>query len=394
MERFVQVMQNFIKKHLFLLFISMVIILGHSFIYANTIIVAKDGSGDFTNINAAVSSAFSGDTIFVMNGHYGGFGVFTKDLVFIEESNDSTIVEDSRIHSNIRCEIRNFRFKGRLMSKQYVYYDQVREIPELVIRDCHFEFYNLPPDDWEFYLRIEITFDKIVKDNPTLLDTLASKIKIFNNSFIDTTGDKVAIEFTKEIIVGKLLSKSSGMSLLEINGNHNYFTATDSLSVDSLIYDYYDPALYGGIGTNRTVFDFSHWSDTLITKKINMCEGIQYNNFINFKKWAFVSYLFYDSTVNINDAISAPKNYQLVRVYHNPFNSRLILQIELPVKQEVSVNVYDVLGRALPGLNKTFTLGAGTNKLPLNFGNYSSGPYYIQVKTANQIFTKKVILKK
>ena len=65
---------------------------GYSGIYAKTVTVSQDGSGDFGEIWNAIAAAEPGDTVDVKAGHYGG-------RLFIDKS--LTIREATTIHPRI-----------------------------------------------------------------------------------------------------------------------------------------------------------------------------------------------------------------------------------------------------------------------------------------------------
>ncbi len=77
--------------------------------------------------------------------------------------------------------------------------------------------------------------------------------------------------------------------------------------------------------------------------------------------------------------------------YPNPFNPSTTISFTLDRSGFVSLNVYDVAGRAVATvLNKS--MEAGTYDVGFNASGLSSGVYFYKLKTAEQEMTKKMIL--
>ncbi len=98
-------------------------------------------------------------------------------------------------------------------------------------------------------------------------------------------------------------------------------------------------------------------------------------------------------------AIITPKDYKLEQNYPNPFNPTTTIRFSLPVKNNVTLAVYDMLGQEVKTLlaNQLFAKGSfevawdGTN----NFGvKVSSGNYIYTLKFGNFQISKKMTLLK
>jgi len=85
--------------------------------------------------------------------------------------------------------------------------------------------------------------------------------------------------------------------------------------------------------------------------------------------------------------------------YPNPFNSSTTITYTLKEKSNVSLTIYDILGRELEVLVNT-TQDAGEYKVPFSigsFGNasqYASGVYIYQLRVNGKTFMKKMLLTK
>lgn len=98
-------------------------------------------------------------------------------------------------------------------------------------------------------------------------------------------------------------------------------------------------------------------------------------------------------------AIITPNDYKLEQNYPNPFNPTTTIRFSLPVKNQVTLAVYDMLGREVKTLiaNQQFSKGSyeiswdGTN----NFGaKVASGNYIYTLKFGNFQISKKMTLLK
>jgi hypothetical protein len=85
--------------------------------------------------------------------------------------------------------------------------------------------------------------------------------------------------------------------------------------------------------------------------------------------------------------------YELkVFTYPNPFNSTLNIRIDLYKGNEISINVYDILGKELTIItNKYYPAGVYKILFSPDKYNLSSGIYFIKVSSVNQSIFKKII---
>ncbi|MEW5844433.1 MAG: Ig-like domain-containing protein [Bacteroidota bacterium] len=110
--------------------------------------------------------------------------------------------------------------------------------------------------------------------------------------------------------------------------------------------------------------------------------------------------LFFDDCTNdiITDvklSEGLPATYQLEQNYPNPFNPTTVIGYQLSKAGNVSLKVYDVLGREVATLVEAFQ-HAGHYKIMLSADNYhlSSGIYFYRLEAGNFVSTKKLILLK
>jgi hypothetical protein len=88
-----------------------------------------------------------------------------------------------------------------------------------------------------------------------------------------------------------------------------------------------------------------------------------------------------------------PDRYNLAQNYPNPFNPITVIRYQLPVNSQVTLKVYDVLGREVSTLvneNKK----PGSYEIDFDGSKMPSGLYFYRIVAGNFIETKKMLLLK
>ena len=91
------------------------------------------------------------------------------------------------------------------------------------------------------------------------------------------------------------------------------------------------------------------------------------------------------------DTGGLPSEFNLSQNYPNPFNPSTKIQIDLPIQDQVSLEVYDILGRHVSTLINT-ELRAGTHIYTWNADRFASGIYIYRFITSEGVFVKKMTL--
>jgi len=99
----------------------------------------------------------------------------------------------------------------------------------------------------------------------------------------------------------------------------------------------------------------------------------------------------FDDTVGIfaDDASEMPENFILHQNYPNPFNPSTVITFQLPVKNHVTLKVFDVTGREVAKLVDG-ALNAGEHAAVFNAKELSSGVYFSRLQAGQLVQQKKM----
>lgn len=88
---------------------------------------------------------------------------------------------------------------------------------------------------------------------------------------------------------------------------------------------------------------------------------------------------------------NSEKEEQLLTAYPNPFNPTTTIKFTLPQKADVSLRVFDLLGREVAELVRG-EREAGEHQTRFDASQLSTGVYIYQLRVGNDIITKKMTL--
>ena len=86
-----------------------------------------------------------------------------------------------------------------------------------------------------------------------------------------------------------------------------------------------------------------------------------------------------------------PNTFHLFQNYPNPFNPSTTIRYEIPKENNVTIKIFDVLGREVETLLNTYQK-AGQHEMNWNAKNFSSGIYFYQIRAGEFVSTKKMLL--
>lgn len=92
------------------------------------------------------------------------------------------------------------------------------------------------------------------------------------------------------------------------------------------------------------------------------------------------------------DESATPVTFSLDPAFPNPFNSQLVAPFSLPVAGQVSLKLFNMAGGEVFTLMNS-NLGAGNHRAVLNAddANLSSGVYFLQLESSNQVSGQKIL---
>jgi hypothetical protein len=98
----------------------------------------------------------------------------------------------------------------------------------------------------------------------------------------------------------------------------------------------------------------------------------------------------YSQTVEVTAAI-APKVFALEQNFPNPFNPSTVISYQLPISSQVSLKVYDAIGREVTTLVNE-TKEAGYYSVTFDAKNLSTGIYFVRLQSGDKVQLKKMQL--
>lgn len=111
----------------------------------------------------------------------------------------------------------------------------------------------------------------------------------------------------------------------------------------------------------------------------------------NFKKMTEFFLREYNAAGTSLNYTDHPKSFRLAQNYPNPFNPNTVIRYQLPVSSEVSLKVFDLMGREVEKLD-TGKKSAGTHSKQWKAINKVSGTYLVRLKAGSYVDTKKLTL--
>lgn len=112
------------------------------------------------------------------------------------------------------------------------------------------------------------------------------------------------------------------------------------------------------------------------------------------KKYCLVIHYYDPQTIGIQQISNeVPKDYSLGQNYPNPFNPTTNIKFSIPKNGNVTLKVFDVLGKQIAELVNEYKT-TGSYVVDFNAANLSSGVYFYRLETEGLIETKKMLLVK
>lgn len=87
-----------------------------------------------------------------------------------------------------------------------------------------------------------------------------------------------------------------------------------------------------------------------------------------------------------------PKEFALYQNFPNPFNPVTLIKYDLPKDVNVTIKIYDLLGREVATLVNNELKKAGRYELNWNAGNYASGVFFYRIEAGSYVNSKKMVI--
>jgi hypothetical protein len=98
--------------------------------------------------------------------------------------------------------------------------------------------------------------------------------------------------------------------------------------------------------------------------------------------------------VSVKDLMSVlPKEYKLYQNYPNPFNQITMINYQLPIKSDVDLSIYNLLGQKVATLVDK-RQSTGNYSMEWNASDFASGVYYYRLRAENFNQIRKMVLLK
>tara|TARA_R110001599_G_scaffold150929_3_gene335307 strand:- start:475 stop:1890 length:1416 start_codon:yes stop_codon:yes gene_type:complete len=212
------------------------------------------------------------------------------------------------------------------------------------------------------------------QDSPELL--IAGDIGI--SSSTDISADSAIIKISKGFLEEDSLFIDDPGSL-DIDSVESGIKISGNASLE----DYQDAIRTAYYINNNEV---SEKADTLKELSITVYSGA----FASEAGIKYVEVLDQIMTSNENE-LGLPKEFSLEQNYPNPFNPSTNIEFALPEQAEVSLKVYNLLGREIYTL-VSGKMNAGNHKVEFNASGLSTGLYFYRIQAGSFIQTKKMML--
>jgi len=107
-----------------------------------------------------------------------------------------------------------------------------------------------------------------------------------------------------------------------------------------------------------------------------------------------VKVVFGEFTVGSEGETDLPVKVTLYQNYPNPFNPSTTIGFEISRPQNVTLQIFNILGQPVQTLINNELMTAGHKELPFNAHRLSSGVYYYRLIAGDEVLTKKMTLVK
>jgi len=101
----------------------------------------------------------------------------------------------------------------------------------------------------------------------------------------------------------------------------------------------------------------------------------------------------FDGTLETEEILLSPSNFDLVSLYPNPFNPEVTIQVNVREPGELNIDIFNLSGHRVKTLANS-TVGVGSYSFKWDSSNNSSGMYFFKLTIGETVMIKKALLLK
>ena len=234
-----------------------------------------------------------------------------------------------------------------------------------------------------------------------LLNTTDSTIDIHGWSIKDLDGDEhhlISDQATIPILPGEyfILAKNSDQTQNGgVNVNYVYNGYSLSNSDDEIIL----------LDASGAIVDEVHYSNGWpFSSGVSMEIHDPFNDNALIENWfsSTISYgdgdtgspgIPFDGTLETEEILLGPSNFDLVSLYPNPFNPDITIQVKVREPGELNIDIFNLSGRRVKTLANS-TIGVGSHSFKWDSSNDPSGMYFFKLTIGKTTKIRKALLLK
>ena len=101
----------------------------------------------------------------------------------------------------------------------------------------------------------------------------------------------------------------------------------------------------------------------------------------------------FDGTLETEEILLSPSNFDLVSLYPNPFNPEVTIQVNVGEPGELNIDIFNLSGHSVKTLANS-TIGVGSYSFKWDSSNNSSGMYFFKLTIGETVMIRKALLLK
>ncbi len=274
--------------------------------------------------------------------------------------------------NNFRKEISIFNLDGNIVSflqedwrnNSWVYYTRKSYDYNSQAQVISFLHEYFRDNGWENYIRRTYNYDFLGNNDTQILETWTG------NSWITLMEDTYTYAENGNLI-STLHEPPSGINSFHLS--RKSYTYNQEGNISSYLHEYWNE-------NNWDLYDLETGIEIDLQGRIFNYSGPKVD-------------VYYKTITSIEDKANAIDKYSLFQNYPNPFNPCTTIKFIVPIKSEISIILYDILGREIKILLDE-NVRSGLHSIEFNASELQSGVYFYKLESNQYSKTKKLIILK